>query len=556
MVAAMNNSTGFGADGDKVRPTVLVVDDQPENIDVLSNILRSNYKVKAATNGSKALQIIQQKEQPDLILLDIMMPGMDGYEVCQKLKEQGLAGDIPVIFVSALQNVEDRVRAFTSGGVDYITKPVQPEEVKARVRVHVQLKLAQQQLKQANDELEARVKERTREVEVAYDNLHESFKQIVESENKYRSLLDAAPDGVILVDEQGLIEMVNREACLLFCYDANELVGQGVEILIPSRAKNFASLRLSNLQDSKPQGPIKDKRLHAVRKDGSEFLVDVNFSPIETSEGVKLIVDVRDITEREQLYAQLQQAQKMEAIGLLTGGIAHDFNNMLASIMGFTQLAMDLSEDLGNDKLNEYLQEVNQAGERARDLIAQMLSFSRRNAEKELLPLKLAILIKEVVSMLRPMLPSSIGINYKVEGDIPMVKADPVKIHQVLMNLCINARDAIDGHGRIDLYLRLGHMDKAICSSCHNSINGEFVEIAIVDNGPGIKKSHLNKIFDPFFTTKEVGKGTGMGLSVVHGIMHDHLGHIVLESRSAKGTTFRLLFPPADADEAETEQAK
>ena len=546
----MNNSTGLGMDGDKSRVTVLVVDDQPENIDVLSNILRSDYKVKAATNGNKALQIIQQKEQPDLILLDIMMPGMDGYEVCEKLKEQGLAGNIPVIFISALQNVEDRVKAFTSGGVDYITKPVQPEEVKARVRVHVQLKMAQQQLKQANDELEARVRERTREVEVAYDNLHESFKQIVESENKYRSLLDAAPDGVILVDELGLIEMVNREACLLFSYEANELVGQGVEILIPSRAKSFANMRLNNLKKSMKREPIKDKRLHAVRKDGSEFLADVNFSPVETSEGIKLIVDVRDITEREQLYAQLQQAQKMEAIGHLTGGIAHDFNNMLASIMGFTQLAMDLSEDFENEKLNEYLQEVNQAGERARDLIAQMLSFSRRDNEKELLPLKLPILIKEIVTMLRPMLPSSIGIDYKLDGEVPMVKADPVKIHQVLMNLCINARDALEGHGKITLCLSLTSLDKGICSSCHNPVDGEFVEIIITDDGSGIKKKHLNKIFDPFFTTKEVGKGTGMGLSVVHGIMHDHHGHIILESKPGKGTKFRLLFPAAN----ETEQ--
>ena len=240
---------------------------------------------------------------------------------------------------------------------------------------------------------------------------------------------------------------------------------------------------------------------------------------------------------------QLQQAQKMEAIGHLTGGIAHDFNNMLASIMGFTQLALEISSDIDNAKLNEYLQEVNLAGERARHLIAQMLSFSRRGKTKEYLPFDLSILIKEVVSMLRPMLPSSIVINYTADECVPMVKADPIKIHQVLMNLCINSRDALDGRGAIGLQLK--HITEAdnICSSCHSTVDGRFVAIVITDNGSGIAQEHIGKIFDPFYTTKDVGKGTGMGLSVVHGIMHDHLGHIILESEPGKGTQFQLLFP-------------
>lgn len=531
------------------KTTILVVDDQPENIDVLSNILRTDYKVKAALNGEKALQIVQQKDVPDLILLDIMMPGIDGFEICKRLKEDAYTRNIPVIFISALQHIEDRVKAFTSGGVDYITKPVQPEEVRARVRVHIQLKMMQQQLKQANDELEARVKERTLELETTYSELHESYKQIVESEYKYRSLLDAAPDAVILVDDQGMIEMANREASQLFDYTVEELLGQPVEILVPASAVDHTGMRANYMQNTTTeQGPMKNKRLYARRKDGSEFPVDVSLSPIETNEGIKIIVDIRDITEREQLYSQLQQAQKMEAIGHLSGGIAHDFNNMLASIMGFTQLAMELSETCHDEKLDEYLEEVNLAGERARDLIAQMLSFSRRNGEKEYLPLELGLLIKEVVSMLRPMLPSSIGINYELEENMPLVKADPVKIHQVLMNLCINARDALQGHGKIELSLHVTRFDKVICSSCHEQVSGEFVGLMVADNGSGIEQDHLNKIFDPFFTTKEVGKGTGMGLSVVHGIMHDHHGHIIIDSSSDKGTRFQLLFPPVASE--------
>ncbi len=530
--------------------TILIVDDQPENIDVLSNILRADYKVKAAINGEKALEIIQQKQLPDLILLDIMMPGVDGYEVCRQLKSDSHTCDIPVIFVSALQNVDDRVTAFTAGGVDYITKPVQPEEVRARVQTHIQLKKMQQQLKQSNDDLEEKVKERTLELETAYTDLHDSHLKIVESENKYRSLLEAAPDAVLLVNEQGLIEMVNHEASRLFDYSAEELLGQSVEILVPDTANDHVSHRLNYMSEPKISGQKigginRNLKLHALRKDGHEIPVDISLSPVETNDGIKVIVDVRDNTEREQLNAQLQQAQKMESIGHLTGGIAHDFNNMLASILGFTQLSILMNEELQSEKLNEYLQEINKAGERARDLILQMLSFSRRNVDKEHLPVEPEHLIKEVVTMLRPMLPSSIKIICTLDSEAPKIKVDPVKLHQVLTNMCINARDALLGQGQIELKLRLRKFESEICASCHNPVSGEFVEIMIIDNGSGIDDENIKNIFDPFFTTKEVGKGTGMGLSVVHGIMHDHMGHVLIDSVLDKGTTFCLLFPPA-----------
>jgi len=525
------------------KPVILVVDDQPENIDVLSNILRDAYKVKAAINGEQALQIIQEKQAPDLILLDVMMPGIDGYEVCKKLKDNARSKSIPVIFVSALQNISDRVTAFAVGGVDYITKPVQSEEVLARVRAHVQIKMMQEQLEQSNEELEIRVKQRTLEVEAAYSELHESYRQILESEAKYRSLMDAAPDAVILADDGGHIEMVNQEASRLFGYSAEELNGKLIEILIPQDVKNHESFREEYINNSHSRGQLKNQRLCAIKKDGSEFPVDISLSPVKTKEGDKIIVDIRDISEREQLYTQLQQAQKMESIGHLTGGIAHDFNNMLASIMGFTELAISNCDHRHDEKLNEYLTEVMIAGERARELIAQMLSFSRRNNDREYAPLDASLLLKEVVSMIRPMLPSSIDINYNFEPDTPYINADPVQIHQILMNMCINARDALQGHGRVELNLKLVKFEKSICSSCHDSISGEYVVFEVTDNGTGIDESSIKNIFDPFFTTKEVGKGTGMGLSVVHGIVHDHNGHIVVKSDLGKGTIFNLLFP-------------
>lgn len=246
--------------------------------------------------------------------------------------------------------------------------------------------------------------------------------------------------------------------------------------------------------------------------------------------------------ERELLLMQLRQSQKMEAIGQLTGGIAHDFNNILAAILGYTALALDRYVPDQDGKLAEYLREVQTAGERARDLIANMLTFSR-GGQGGAIAMDPVPLVKEVVKTLRPVLPSSIELNAAIDESLPMISIDPVQLHQIVMNLAINARDAVAGAGRIDIVLRyLGRID-ALCNSCHRKTDGNYVELSIADNGQGIPEAILHRIFDPFFTTKEVGKGSGMGLAVVHGIVHEQGGHILVESAPQCGTTLRVLFP-------------
>lgn len=246
--------------------------------------------------------------------------------------------------------------------------------------------------------------------------------------------------------------------------------------------------------------------------------------------------------ERQVLQQQLQHAQKMEAIGQLTGGIAHDFNNILASIMGFTGLAIDKYANQVDDKLDLYLNEVYRAGERARDLIAQMLKFSRSDVG-EAKVLSLAPLVGETIKMLQATLPSTIELQLQIEDALPTVKIDPVHVHQLVMNLCINARDAIQERGRIDIALRSQYFNGDVCDSCSQTVEGDYVELTVRDSGNGFDKEVLKHIFEPFFSTKEVGKGTGLGLSVVHGVMHENGGHIMVESKPGEGTIFHLLFP-------------
>ncbi len=254
------------------------------------------------------------------------------------------------------------------------------------------------------------------------------------------------------------------------------------------------------------------------------------------------IVTLRNQKEYDNTQRQLQQAQKMEAIGHLTGGIAHDFNNILASIMGYTSLALDRYVEDRNSKLGQYLQEVYQAGERARDLIAQMLTFSR-NSGGEAKPLMLPPMIKEVVRMLSATLSADISITTEAESDLPCVIIDPVQLHQIIMNLCINARDAIPKHGQIHIRQQRTNMAGSQCTSCHKYIDGDFVELSIEDTGSGIKPDIIPYIFDPFFTTKEIGKGTGMGLSTIHGIVHQYNGHILVQNSPSGGALFRIFLP-------------
>jgi signal transduction histidine kinase len=248
--------------------------------------------------------------------------------------------------------------------------------------------------------------------------------------------------------------------------------------------------------------------------------------------------------ERGRLEAQLRQSQKMEAIGHLTGGIAHDFNNILTGIMGYIVMAQEWQEGHGDERLHRYLERAQNSVQRARDLIQQMLTFSR-GQHGEPRPLALARVVGESLGLLKSTLPSSLEFTLESDPELPEVMADPVHVEQVLMNLCINARDAMQGSGRLDIALRAVDIPPGgVCASCRKPLQGRHVELAVRDSGPGIIPEVADRMFEPFFSTKGVGKGSGMGLSTVHGIVHDGGGHILLDTEAGRGATFRILLPP------------
>ncbi|MCB1760050.1 MAG: CHASE domain-containing protein [Gammaproteobacteria bacterium] len=264
-----------------------------------------------------------------------------------------------------------------------------------------------------------------------------------------------------------------------------------------------------------------------------------------------LLCIAEDITEsrraeadRERMQRELQQAQKMEALGQLTGGVAHDFNNILGIMLGYADLALAQSQRAGAERIAGFMAKIVTAGLRAKELVSQMLTFSRESSGENRV-LQLGPLIDEDLKLLRATFPATIDIQWAMEENLPAAVMDPVRLNQMLVNLCINARDAMGASGRLSITLKRARDLARECSACHKKVVGEWLELAVADTGSGIEAEIIPRLFEPFFTTKGVGKGSGLGLSVVHGIVHACAGHIVVDSSPGRGTVVRLLLPMA-----------
>jgi len=381
--------------------------------------------------------------------------------------------------------------------------------------------------------------------------------QFEEKLSQAAAVFESSDEGIMVTDIGNSIVAINDAFTKITGYTEQEVVGRNPRILRSDREHGSHYKTMWHAIDTlgKWQGDVWNRR-----KDGSEFPCHLRITTVRDDAGsiinyVGIFSDTSDALAAEKkqrdLELQLLQAQKMEALGQLTGGIAHDFNNILASILGYTDLAQGMKPPVDMEKLHDYLAQVYRAGERARDLIAQMLTFSRRSTTGEMSPVPLVPVVKEASKMLRPMLSKSISldvINHVDPGQ--SVSSDPVQLHQLIVNLCVNARDAIGDKGKIEIELNKLSVSDEICSSCHQSFSGEYVRIGVRDNGAGMDPEIESQIFEPFFTTKDVGKGTGMGLSTVHGIVHNQNGHIRVHSRPGEGTEFDIFLPAIKTDSA------
>jgi len=520
-------------DNDIAGSTVFVVDDNPSNLWVSTNYLvEFSFTAVPLRSGEELLELVK-KRVPDIILLDILMPGgIDGYETCRRLKKLDKIKNIPVIFMSALTESVNKVRGFEAGAVDYVTKPIDADELLSRLKAHLTIKKLREKLEEANCLLEEKITLRTKELSDA----NRILKRLWEAVQK-------TGEAIIILDQMANITFVNPAFQLMTGYSVEEAVGRNIRILKSGRhSKAF----YAELWDTLNAGKVWKGRFINKKKDGTLYHEESSISPFTDKSGtvVNYLAVKRDITRELKLEEQLNQSQKMDALGQMAGGVAHDFNNLLQIILGYTEMSLAHLPD--DDAGTVRMKEIHCAAEQAVTLVRQLLTFSKRQ-QIEPQPLDLNETINNQIKLVGRLIGENIEVNVICPKETKRVFADPTQVEQILTNLCLNARDAMPQGGSLIIETRNTVMDESTIGVHTRVAPGEYVMLTVSDTGTGMPKEILEHIFEPFFSTKAEGKGSGLGLATVYGIVEKHKGMILVYSELSMGTTFKIYLPVCKA---------
>jgi PAS domain S-box-containing protein len=513
--------------------TIFIADDDENFLDIYTIIFtrqfdlplgeetEEDFHLRTFSDGCYLLDDFKNEyekgNRTPLCILDMKMPRLGGLETASSIRN--IDSEVIIILVTAYSDISlATIKENLKKDIYYITKPFNKEEIYCLV--------------------DSLIKGWNKNV------------QIKESEEKYRTIFESFVDVYYRTDMDGIITLISPSITSYCGYKPEELTGLPIKSICPDVLQYDTLLR--ELYNSHF---VKDYEIKLKSKDEREIYFSANIHILFSEDDLPLSIEgvLRDITEKKKaeeekkkLESQLRQKQKMEAIGTLAGGIAHDFNNILSAVIGFTYLA--LKEIPEGSKVYSNLEEVIQASYRATDLVKQILAFSRQS-EQEKMPVQINVIVKEVLKLLRASLPATVEIRQKLGGGPYTVIADTIQIHQLLMNLCTNAFYAMREKGGL-LEVSLSNFDV----DTNNSVlyeglkSGPHVKLTVKDTGHGIEPDILEHIFEPYFTTKDPGEGTGLGLSVVHGIVRSHGGDITVNSQPGKGTVFEVLLPRIDSE--------
>jgi len=524
--------------------TILVVEDTPESLMMLTDLLTAQgYLVRPADSGELALASVAAKI-PDLVLLDIRMPGMDGFEVSRRLKALEDTHDIPIIFISALSATEERVEGLRLGAVDFISKPFQKEELLARVATHIELRRLRLRLEQ-------QVAERTAELKVANDRLRFELSERVrtehalrESEELFRNMADAAPVVVWLRDTEGRLFFFNKYASILTgCAREELLAGRWREIIHPEDQARRAEILATHL---KSRTSFQDE-YRLLRTSGPDRWMLETATPRFLADGgfAGYVGVVLDITELKRNQEQLIAEQKLESVGALAAGVSHRFNNLLGSILGEADLALaDLSP---NAAARGNVERIYEIATRASEIVSLLMAYSGAGDAGTLVQIHLGRIVEETLQLGKVNLSKKIVFKVDIPAELPTIRGNPSQLRQVVMSLITNAAESLPAQqGEIAL-IAYGYPEGAGHSPEHPPPlpAGGYVVLEVSDTGCGMTDDERSRVFDPFFSTKLFGRG--LGLAAVHGIVRSHGGAISMQSSPGKGSTFRVFLPCAGA---------
>ncbi len=519
---------------------VLLVDDTPENLRVLSDLLRAHgLNVRVASSGAMALRSVKAR-CPDLIMLDIRMPELDGFATCRRLRQELDLVGIPILFLSASDALADRVESFRVGGQDYISKPFQAEEVLARVTVHLALARTRRELDLANERLADQVMTegylRGNAETMAADRLA-----------RLELVLTASNLGAWEIDpDSSAITFDARARSILGIRPGHQPHWRDFLRLFPEAEQEGnlqrweRSLQSHEIFDLEgwwmlPGDPVGSAPAAAALR----RRVRLRGRPLggRGAATSAMVGVVWDVTAEHRLRERLSQSERLEALGLLAGGVAHDFNNQLSVILAELDI-IHLDGD-ATAQVASHLEHITRAAEASTVLIRDLLSFARRR-DLQRSAIDLVALSGQAARIASRSLGPGISIVTAIAEGPLWVSGNLGQLENAILNLCINARDAMGVGGTLEIRLEQRRVDGAYCQVTQGEFSGEFAVITIRDSGTGIPEEIRSRIFEPFFTTKPDGKGTGLGLAAVLGCVAAHDGHLTVETALGQGSAFAI----------------
>jgi PAS domain S-box-containing protein len=508
----------------------LVVDDAVEHAQMVVEFLRASNawpgaEIAIAGTYDQALAELTAKPY-DVAVLDYWLGARDGLTLLRDVRQRGV--DTAAIVLTGRGAEDVAVEAMKAGAADYLSKTnLTVESLERAVRHAVALRAGQQQRRQAEAALRA-------------------------SEERFRALVENSSDALLLIDAEARVTYIAPSSTRHLGWRPDQMVGRSFFDFLHPDDREMIGARMAEMLET--PGNLVTAEVRFLHADGSWRIMEgAGVNHIGDSSVGAIVVNVRDITDRRRLEEQLRQAQKMEAVGQLAGGVAHDFNNLLTAILGYCNLMLD--DIPREDPLRADLEEIQSAGERAAALTRQLLAFSRRQMLQPQL-VDINTIVQQLEKLLRRLISEDVELVTVLAPELHTVRVDPAAIEQILVNLAVNARDAMPVGGRLTIESANVELDEAYAIAHATVRPGRYVMLAVSDTGQGMDEATRLRVFEPFFTTKEQGKGTGLGLATVYGMVKQSGGYIWVYSELGRGTVFKVYLPPAEQrTSAQTEHA-